>query len=51
LYRANKGFQQNSAVAEVLKRIASHYYQLKIDHALIEVFLKRIKAQEEESCQ
>jgi hypothetical protein len=32
------------------KRIASRYYQLKTDHAPVEVFLKRIRVQEEESC-
>jgi hypothetical protein len=51
LYKTNKNFQQDPAVAGALKRIASCYYQLKTGHALVEVFLKRIKVQKEESCQ
>jgi hypothetical protein len=51
LYRENKGFQQDPAVAGAPKRIASCYYQLKTRHALIGVFLQRIKIQEGDSCQ
>jgi hypothetical protein len=49
-YRENKGFQQDLAVAGVLKRILSYYYQLKTGHALVEVFLQRIKIQKRDSC-
>jgi hypothetical protein len=51
LYRANKDFQQNPAVAGAPKRIASCYYQLKTGHAPVGVFLKRIRVQKKESCQ
>ena len=51
LYRASKGFRQDPAVAGAPKRIASRYYQLKTGHASVGVFLKRIRVQEEESCQ
>jgi hypothetical protein len=51
LYRISKSFQQDPAVAGVPKRIASYYYQLKTGHTPIEVFLKRIRVQKEESCQ
>jgi hypothetical protein len=50
-YRASKSFQQDTAVAGAPKRIASCYYQLKTGHAPVEVFLKRIRIQKEESCQ
>jgi hypothetical protein len=38
LYRENKGFQQDPAVAGAPKRIASCYYQLKTGHAPVGVF-------------
>jgi hypothetical protein len=41
LYRTSKGFQQNLAVAGVLKRIVSCYYQLKTGHTSVEIFLKK----------
>jgi hypothetical protein len=44
-YRENKSFQQDPAVAGAPKRIASCYYQLKIRHTLVGVFLQRIKVQ------
>ena len=49
MYRINKDFQQDPAVAEVLKRIASCYYQLKTGHT-VEIFLKRIRIQKKKSC-
>jgi hypothetical protein len=49
-YRENKDFQQDPAVAGVLKRIASCYYQLKTRHTLVEIFLQRIRIQKRDSC-
>ena len=43
-------WKQNLTLTAVLKRLISHYFQLKTDHAAIEIHLIYVKKQNEEVC-
>jgi hypothetical protein len=49
-YRTQTGWKQDPTVAAAPKKIASRYYQLKVDHAAIETYLKGIRVQDTEAC-
>jgi hypothetical protein len=49
-YRALPGWKLDPTVAAAPKRIASRYYQLKVGHAAIGAYLKKVQAQESGTC-
>ena len=49
-YRPADRIRQNSAVAAALKKIASQYYQMKMSHAAVGVFLQKRDAQVSAEC-
>ena len=50
VYRSADEIRQDSAVAAALKKIASQYYQMKMNHTAVGVFLQRRNTQISAEC-
>jgi hypothetical protein len=51
MWKAESSWKQDPVVAGAPKKVACRYYQLKIGHAAIGTYLRRIGVQETETCQ